>query len=289
MKLLDKIFKRSQSQSSESKAQPVDDSNLDNIPKHHSPIFAIGVRFPALVWFFLAVGALSEVVDAMFMNTTLEILSPTMDSFQSICISAIVGAGCFASMAFLGFQRANPRYYSAKGEKLSKTFWLCAGAALVSAKLIAGLVDGGLGSGVPISELLLSESFIANFVIAAMQLILYFGTGYLTRDSMEILTNRDRRERSAAQKEYVALIQTLSNRRGTIMKDISILKSYQKYAERLLKNREGVLSNVSKYNEAARALIEARMAISVEPELMEDIYDKTMEREAKMHKAKATA
>ena len=45
-----------------------------------------GVRFPWEAVFFVTVGALSEVVDAMFLSTTLDALSPELATWQNILI-----------------------------------------------------------------------------------------------------------------------------------------------------------------------------------------------------------
>lgn len=241
-----------------------------------------GVRFPWEAVFFVTVGALSEVVDAMFLSTTLDTLSPELATWQNILISGIVGAGCFFSMAFVGFQLGNRRYYSKLGEYISYGFWASAGIALVLAKLLAGLVNAGLGDGgTNFIELIQSQEFISQFIIAMVQLVLYVGTGFMTRDSVKILTDNDLREYFLAKRRYNELLDELADMRGDIVSDISMLKAYPKYAKRLADSKKSVLKNVAQYNESARALIEAKMAISVEPDLMEDMYDEAMLKEKK--------
>lgn len=249
----------------------------------HQTIF--GVRFPWEAVFFVAVGLFSEVVDAMFLNATLETLGRDLNPTVATIISYIVGAGCFFSMAFVGFQLGNRRYYTKFGERISYGFWAVAGIALVLAKLLAGLVGGGLDDVIAgkmsAGDLLVSEEFISNAVIAFVQMVLYIGTGFMTRDSVRILTDNDLREYFLARRRYKKLLDELSEQRGDIVEDISKLRAYPKYAERLVESKRSVKKNVAQYNESARALIEARMAISVEPDLMEDMYDNAMEKEGR--------
>lgn len=255
----------------------------------HQTIF--GVRFPWEAVFFVTVGLLSEVVDAMFLNATLETLGRDLNPTVATIISYIVGAGCFFSMAFVGFQLGNRRYYTKFGERISYGFWAVAGVALVLAKLLAGLVGGGLDDVIAgkmsVGDLLVSEEFISNAVIAFVQMVLYVGTGFMTRDSVRILTDNDLREYFLARRRYKKLLDELSEQRGDMVEDISKLKAYPKYAERLVESKRSVKKNVAQYNESARALIEARMAISVEPDLMEDMYDNAMEKEGRPTKNKA--
>lgn len=255
----------------------------------HQTIF--GVRFPWEAVFFVTVGLLSEVVDAMFMAGALNTLSGDLNKVQNAIIAGIIGAGCFFSMAFVGFQLGNRRYYTKIGERISYGFWITAGIALVLAKLLAGLVDGGLDKVIvgkkDAFELFASDEFIKNATVAFIQAVLYVGTGFMTRDSVRILTDNDLREYFLARRRYQQLLDELSDQRGDIVEDISKLEAYQKYAERLVESKRSVKKNVAQYNESARALIEARMAISVDPDLMEDMYDSAMAKEGRTIKTKS--
>lgn len=248
-----------------------------------------GIRFPWEAILAAIVGLASEIVDAMFMSATLEALGTDLDPSTATIISYIVGAGCFFSMAFAGFQLGNLKYHTKLGEWVSYIFWATAGLALVSAKLISGMVQSGELSSViageeQFSAILASEEFISNAIIAFVQMVLYIGTGFMTRDSIRILTDNDLREFMSARKEYANLLDKLSTIRGEITKDISILKSYPKYAKRLIRSKDSVKNNVAQYNEAARAIVEARMALRVDPDIMEDIYDNAMKKEGRSNK-----
>lgn len=244
-----------------------------------------GVHSPHVVWFFLTIGFASEVVDAIFMKSTLEVLGPELDPMVATVISAIVGASCFFSMAFVGFQQGNRRYHSQSGERIAYAFWALTGIALVGAKLLAGLVSGNLNEAIAgnisFSKVFVTEGFIANATIAIVQAILYVGTGLMTRDSVRILTDNDLREYNLARRKHKKLLEKLSELRGDLVNDIAKIKTYPKYASRLVKSKQSVKKNIAQYNESARALIEAKMAISVDPDLMEDMYDRAMEKEGR--------
>ena len=180
-----------------------------------------GVRFPWECVFFVVVGLLSEVVDAMFMNTTLDFLNPA-NPIINIIISYIVGAGCFFSMAFAGFQLGNRRYYSKLGIGVSYGFWALAGIALVTAKLMAGLVNSGELESVMLGRtelgtLFSNTDFISAAIVAVVQLVLYIGTGFMTRDSVRILTDNDMREFFLARRTYKKMLDELSDYRGDIL------------------------------------------------------------------------
>ena len=250
----------------------------------HQTIF--GVRFPWEAWFFVAIGFASEVVDSIFMHGTLETLSGDLDPVSAWVIAGIVGAGCFFSMAFVGFQLRNRRYYTKFGEWISYGFWAGAGLALVIAKLLAGLVDGGILMGIAdgtstLGDAIGSEEFVSQAIIAIVQLVLYVGTGFMTRDSVKILTDNDLREYFAAKKKYEELLDELSEKRQLLLADMSHLGGYTRRAKRLIRSKNATKKNIAQYNEAARALIEARMSISVEPDLMESMYDDAMKKEGR--------
>lgn len=250
----------------------------------HQTIF--GVRFPWEACLFLVIGFASEVVDSIFMHGTLETLSGDLSPVSAWVISGIVGAGCFFSMAFVGFQFGNRRYYTRFGEIVSYGFWGAAGLALVIAKLLAGLVDGGILMGIAdgtssLGDAIGSEEFVSQAIIAIVQLVLYVGTGFMTRDSTKILTDNDLREYFAAKKRYGELLDELSEKRQTLLADMSHLGAYSRRAKRLIRSKASAKKNIAQYNEAARALIEARMSISVDPDLMEKMYDDAMKKEGR--------
>lgn len=244
-----------------------------------------GVRFPWEASFALGIGMASEVVDSILMSGTLNVLAPELSSFANMVVSFIIGAGCFLSMAFAGFQLGNRHHYSKLGIRMSYLFWALAGLALVVARLIAGLTQGTttifdvFSEGVPLSEVLGTETFISNITIAIVQAALYIGTGFMTRDSSRILTDSNMREYFNARHKYRKMIQELSDKRNDIVEDLSKLRSYQKYAKRLAESKKSAKDNIEEYNAATKALVETKMAVIVDPDIMEGIYDHAIAKE----------
>lgn len=130
------------------------------------------------------------------------------------------------------------------------------------------------------AELLATEEFIANLVIAMVQMVLYVGTGFMTRDSVRILTDHNLREYFMVRRQYEQILDELAILEGEIVEELAKLEAYQEYATRLVHSRQSGQQQVRQYNEAARALVEARMAMIVEPELMDGIYQEAMARES---------
>jgi DNA repair ATPase RecN len=114
-----------------------------------------------------------------------------------------------------------------------------------------------------------------------VQFVLYIGTGFMTRDSVKILTDNDMREYFAAKQKYEELLEDLSDKRKALLEDMSHLEAYSRRAKRLIKSKSAAKKNIAQYNESARALIEARMSISVDPDLMEGMYDDAMKKEGR--------
>ncbi len=258
-------------------------SKIREEPRKEDDLPQLGIRFPWIAIIFVTMGLASEIVDAMFMNATLETLSGELSPTVAAIISYIVGAGCFLSMAFVGFTQSNKKYYSKTGEVISYIFWGAAGLALVAAKFLAGLMGGGLQEVLEgrkaLGEVLGTEEFISNLVIAIVQFVLYIGTGFMTRDSVKILTDSNLREYWYIRRRCKHNLRELADQHGEIMEDITKLKIYPKVAKRLLQSRKAVLKNVAQYNEAARAIIEAKMALKASPDLMDEMYDRAMSKE----------
>ena len=257
----------------------------DSDALEHESLKRQSIRFPWEAFLIAGIGLASEVVDAMLMSETLSILTPGLEEWKNILISYIIGGGCFFSMAFVGFQLGNPKHYTSFGEKLSYGFWFFAGLSLVAARLLAGMTQGtttifdvSLGDAT-MADLFATEEFVANLIVAIVQFVLYIGTGFMTRDSIKILTENNMREYFLAKRRYRKLLDELSEKRGEIMEDISKLQAYPKFAERIVKSEKAAYKNVEQYNQAARALIETRMSVAVEPELMESMYDNAMKKE----------
>ena len=246
-----------------------------------------GVRFPWEVFFGVGIGFLSEVVDAVLLNDTLKVLTPNMSGAVSLTISMIIGFGCFMTMAFAGFLRGNRKYYSKKSDRISFSCWLTAGIALVAVRIICGLISGNttvfdvaLGDAT-IGDLFTTEEFITNLIVGLLQFVLYISTGFISRDSVQILTNNDLREYIGAKREHEELMKKLSDKRKMIKADLAKLTTYPKLAKRITRSKSSAKADIAQYNEAARAIVEMKMATTVEPEFMDGIYNNAMNKQKK--------
>lgn len=261
--------------------------NPSKIDKHS--VIIQGVRFPREVYFGLAMGVLSEVVDALLLMDNLKTLLPNLGGANT-AISLLVGAGCFFTMAAAGFCRANPKYYSKKGDLRAIRYWKAAGITLLAIRIISGMITGAttffdvaLGDAT-FGDLLAEEEFIKNVVIGAAQFVLYLSSGYMTYDSVRILTDNNLREYIRARREYRELSQKLADQNKKVKTDIDKLKMYPNLVERIVKSRTSAKYTVAQYNEAARALVEMKMAVSVKPNWMDEMYDNAMAKQRRTHR-----
>ena len=249
-----------------------------------------GVRFPWEVFFGIGIGFLSEVVDAVLLNDTLRVLTPNMSGGISLTISLIIGFGCFMTMAFAGFLRGNRKFYSKKGDRISFSCWLAAGIALVAVRVLCGLISGNttvfdvaLGDAT-VGDLFATEEFITNLIVGVLQFVLYISTGFISRDSAQIITNNDLREYIGSKREHEELMKKLSEKRKTIKADLAKLITYPKLAKRITKSKSSAKADIAQYNEAARAIVEMKMATTVEPDFMDGIYNNAMNKQKKTYR-----
>lgn len=251
-----------------------------------------GVRFPWEAYFGLAMGVLSEVVDALLLMDNLKTFLPNLGG-ANVAISILVGAGCFFTMAFAGFCRANPKYYSEKGDRRAIKYWKAAGFMLFALRIISGMITGAttifdvaLGDAV-VGDLFAEEEFIKNIVVGAAQFVLYLSSGYMSYDSVRILTDNNLREYIQARREYRELSKKLADQNKKIKTDIDKLKMYPNLVARIVRSKSSARYTVAQYNEAARALVEMKMAVSVKPNWMDEMYDNAMAKQKRMHKEAA--
>ena len=133
-------------------------------------------------YFGLAMGILSEVVDALLLMDNLKVLLPNLGG-ANVAISVLVGAGCFFTMAIAGYLRANPKYYSEKADRKAIKLWKAAGLTLFALRIISGLITGAttiydfaLGDAT-LGDLLAEEELIKNLSIGLAQFVLYLSSG----------------------------------------------------------------------------------------------------------------
>lgn len=236
-----------------------------------------GIGFPRIAMFFATVGILSEVVDGIFLYSTLAGNSGrAMEDWMAAAVAAVIALACYASMAIIGYQRGKHGVDKVRGEWIGYTTWVVAGFAIVGTRIWVG---GGsaLFFGREMSSVAFTE-FSTSLAVSLLQLFLYFGTGFMSRDSAQILADNNIWEYRRAKKHYETLLDELEDKRKTLKEGISILQIYPTYAERLSKSKSAVLRNIAQYNESARAMIEAKMAVDVSPDLMEGMYDAAMQK-----------
>ncbi|MBR3052150.1 hypothetical protein IKG60_00830 [Candidatus Saccharibacteria bacterium] len=248
-----------------------------------------GVRFPKEAFFGLAMGIFSEVVDALLLMDNLKVLLPNLGG-ANVIVSILVGAGCFFTMAFAGFCRANPKYYSEKGDRKAIRLWMAAGIVLLALRIISGMITGAttffdvaLGEAT-VGELFAEEEFIKNIAIGAAQFVLYLSSGYMSYDSVRMLTDNNLREYIQARREYRELSKKLADQNKKVKTDIEKLKMYPDLAERIVRSKSSAKYTVAQYNEAARALVEMKMAVSVKPNWMDEMYDNAMEKQKRLQR-----
>ena len=252
---------------------------IEKIGKKQERIPNRGFHFPLAAIFFLLIGVLSEVVDAILLIGVLNTINSTNSEWQNVIVSAIVCATCFASMAFVGYQRGNRKIKGKAGEAIGYTTWIVAGMALCAARLYVGGIDKVItGAEMDTYEW---DEFRQYLVMGLLQFILYLGTGFLSRDAAEILTNSEVWELMKAKKESYEILGEIEERRKELKEGITKLQIYPSYVERLIKSKESTKKNIAQYNESTRAMIEAKLAAKVEPDLMTDMYDKATTKEGR--------
>ena len=59
------------------------------------------------------------------------------------------------------------------------------------------------------------------------------------------------------------------------------LSLYPRYAKRLINSKNNCFENIDSYNQAVKALLEAKLSVMTEPDQMDDIYDSSLKKEQK--------
>ncbi len=230
-----------------------------------------GIHFPWVSIIFLIVGIASEITDAFLLHESLGVLARGLSDEIAYLISFITGAVCFFSMAAIGYQSANTRVkYSTKTIEIA--IWLAVGIYIASLRILLAVEKGETGTFV---EVLSNHNSIMGF----LQLLLYIGTGFMTYSSVKQLTNAKLYEYIMAKREYNKLLDEIADRREFIIDGVSELSLYQNYADRLVKSKKSVMSNVAQYNESVKAMCEAKMAVATEPNQMDDMYERAINKE----------
>lgn len=222
-----------------------------------------GIQFPWISIVFLIVGFASEITDSLLLE---DVLSPTLSELGPVLvkmISYITGAVCFFSMAAIGYQSANEKI-EYKTKIIEIGIWLAVGLYLCWLRINGALFDWTNWT------TFMSDK---NVVMGGLAFLLYIGTGFMTYSSTKQLTNVKLIEYVLAKKQYDDLMNELFEIREDIIAGSSDLSIYPNYCKRLMKSRNTVKKNVGLYNKSVKALIEAKMSVITEPNLMDDMYN----------------
>ena len=230
-----------------------------------------GVHFPWITLLFLVVGIASEITDSLLL---VDVLSPILSGLGTTMvyvISFITGSICFFSMAAVGYQSANEKV-PYKTKKIEILIWLLVGIYLVWLRINSAVFE--------------FENFNTFFsdkdvVMGGLTFLLYIGTGFMTYSSTKQLTNRKLYEYLMAKRKYDKLMNDMLSLKGEIEDGLLELALYPEYAKRLINSKDNCLGNIASYNQSVKALIEAKLAVMTEPDQMDDIYERALDKEKK--------
>ena len=228
-----------------------------------------GIHFPWITLLFLLVGIASEITDSLLLVDVLSPILSGLPTYMIYIISFITGSICFFSMAAVGYQSANDKVpYNTK--VIEMLIWFLTGTYLVWLRINVAVFE--------------FEDFSTFFsdkevVMGGLTFLLYLGTGFMTYASAKQLSNRKLYEYIMAKREYNKLMNSLLDLKEEIEDGLAALELYQGYADRLIESKKCCLDNIESYNNSVKSLIEAKIALMTEPYQMDDIYDKTIEKE----------
>ncbi len=233
-----------------------------------------GIQFPWITLLFLLVGIASEITDSLLLVDVLSPILSGLPTYMVLLISFITGSICFFSMAAVGYQSANDKV-PYKTKVIEILIWFLTGAYLVWLRINVAVFE--------------FESFSTFFsdkevVMGGLTFLLYLGTGFMTYASAKQLSNRKLYEYLMAKRQYDKVMNSLLDLKEEIEDGLAELEIYQGYADRLVECKDCCLDNIETYNETVKSLVEAKIALMTEPYQMDDIYDKTFEREQQFGK-----
>ena len=228
-----------------------------------------GIHFPWVSVIFLIVGIASEITDSLLLVDVLSPILSGLPSYLVTLISFITGSVCFFSMAAIGYQSANDKV-KYKTKVIEILIWLCVGIYLVWLRIYDAVFN--------------FEDFATffsdkNVVMGGLTILLYLGTGFMTYSSTKQLTNRKLYEYLMARRKYNRLMDDILFLKEEIKEGISELSLYPGYAQRLQYSKKSCMDNIESYDETVKSLVEAKVALMTEPIQMDDIYDRTIQKE----------
>lgn len=236
-----------------------------------------GIYFPWFTLVLLFIGILSEVTDGFML---VDILSRTLSglSTERIYVISFITAGiCFFSMAAIGYTSANKKIkYSTKFIEIA--CWAIIGVYLVWLRInepfFEYLLQGEVGE------------FFRNkdVVMGVLEVFLYFSSGLMTYSSSKQLSKPELYEYVLAKREYNKLVNEALDLKEELLEGITSLNNYQSYAKRLVNSKDGIVDQIEAYNKQMKAIYDAKIALMTEPDIMDDMYKLSMEKETKEKK-----
>ena len=230
-----------------------------------------GINFPWITLLFLIVGIASEITDSLLL---VDVLSPVLSGLGTTMvyvISFITGSICFFSMAAVGYQSANEKV-EYKTKTIEIIIWLLVGIYLVWLRINSAVFE--------------FENFNTFFsdkdvVMGGLTFLLYIGTGFMTYSSTKQLKDRKLYEYIMAKRKYDNLMNNMLDLKCEIEDGLLELSLYPRYAKRLINSKNNCFENIDSYNQAVKALLEAKLSVMTEPDQMDDIYDSSLKKEQK--------
>lgn len=220
----------------------------------------IGLQIPYLSLVFILICILSEVTDAILLVDVLSRTLSSLPTFLVWIVSCITGSICFFSMAFEGFCKARNEDHN---PIIGIIIWATLGIVLIWLRINSALLDFTS----------LKEFFQSRDVtMGILQIVLYLGTGFMTYACSKKITKAVICEYFLTKIKYKKNYEYLEDLKTEIMLNISCLRNYSLYTNRLDNYYEKMDGEIEFCKKEVEALVESKMACYVEPDIMDKMY-----------------